>query len=332
MLTAAKVRGKGNTGVRAGAHALSLLAVPLNAHVLRALGQEPRSLVDLRRAAGSPPQTTMRGHLKVLMEAGILERRRQNDFPGSVDYELGQPGRDLLVVAAVVRDWLARSPEGPLELGSPAAKSVIKALVEGWSTGVIRALAARPFSLTELSSIITGISYPSLERRLGAMRLAGQIERCPGNGRGTPYAVTGWLRHAIAPLTAAARWERRHLPTETPPLAKIDVESAFLLTIPTLRLPEELSGSCRLAVELGSADGEARFGGIVAAVEEGRVVSCVSRLAGSADGWVSGSPAGWLRAVIEGESDDLEVGGDCELARDVLAELHGTLFGAPQAR
>ena len=67
---------------------MSLLSLPLHVHVLRALEEEPLALIDLRRAVGSPPQTTMRGHLRSLTEAGILERRRESDFPGSVDYEL----------------------------------------------------------------------------------------------------------------------------------------------------------------------------------------------------------------------------------------------------
>jgi DNA-binding HxlR family transcriptional regulator len=316
--------------VRAGAHALSLLSVPLNAHVLQALAEQPRSLVDLRRAAGSPPQTTMRGHLRVLTEAGILERRRQNDFPGSVDYELGPPGRDLLVVAAVLQDWLAASPEGPIELGSPASKSAIKALVEAWSAGVVRALAARPLSLTELSSIIPGLSYPSLERRLGAMRLAGQIQRCPGDGRGRPYIVTDWLRRAIAPFAAAAGWERQYLPDETAPIAKLDVESAFLLTVPLLDLSREQSGVCRLAVESQNGNGEHRLAGVMVGVEEGRIASCVSRLEGKAASSATGSAAAWLRAVIEEDTAKLEVGGDWGLASALVDGLHGALFRSGQ--
>lgn len=307
---------------------MSLLSTPLNAHVLQALAEEPRSLVDLRRAAGSPPQTTMRGHLKALTAAGMLERRRVNEFPGSVDYELRRPGRDLLHVAEVLRAWLALSPEGELELGTPAAKSAIKALVEGWSAGVVRALAARPFSLTQLSSIITGLSYPALERRLGAMRLAGQIEPCPGVGRGTHYKASEWLRCAIAPLAAAARWERQHLAEETTPIGKIDVESAFLLALPLASLPEGQAGDCRLVVEMRTREGETRLAGAMSRVKGGRVVSCVARPEGEATAWLSGSAGDWLRAVFEDDKRGLDAGGDCDLAFSLLDGLHGALFRA----
>ncbi|MBK5219108.1 MAG: ArsR family transcriptional regulator [Thermoleophilia bacterium] len=308
---------------------MSVLAVPLNAQVLQALAEEPRSLVDLRRAAGSPPQTTMRGHLRALTEAGIVARRRQPEFPGSVDLELAKPGRDLLAVSRVLGGWLLQAPDGPLQLGTPAAKSAVKALVDGWSSGIVRVLAAKPHALTELSRVITNLSYPSLERRLGAMRLAGLIEPCPGNGRGTPHRVTDWLRLAIGPLAIAARWERQHLPGQTAPIRRLDVESAFLLVLPLLSPPSEQSGECRLAVEMRTPEGELRLAGVMARVRDGEV-SCVARLQGNATAWVSGSAAAWLRAVLEDDKHGLETGGDCDLALALLDGFHGELRRARQ--
>ncbi len=305
--------------------------MPINVHVLQALAEGPRSLMDLRREAGSPPQTTMRGHLRVLAETGVVERRRRNDFPGSLDLALTPVGQELGDVAAVLGAWLRLAPDGPLSLGSSAAKSAIKALVEGWGTSMIRALAARALSLTELNALITGLSYPSLERRLGAMRLCGQIERAPGRGRGTPYAVTSWLRQAIAPLGAAARWELTHAAAKTPPIKRLDAEAAFLLVIPMLELSPAASGSCRLAVEVGGSNGD-RLAGVFVTVDEGRIASCVASVQGQADVWVSGTPAGWLRAVIEQETSPLEMGGDCQLARALIDGLHDVLFGALSRR
>jgi DNA-binding HxlR family transcriptional regulator len=301
--------------------------MPLNVHVLQALAEGSKSLIDLRREAGSPPQTTMRGHLRALAETGVVVRRRQNDFPGSLDFELTAVGRELWMVAQVLAGWLRVAPEGPLPLGSSAAKSAVKALVEGWGTSMIRALAARPLSLTELNGLINGLSYPSLERRLGAMRLAGQIERTAGRGRGTPYAVTDWLRRSVAPLGAAARWERMHVEAGATPIKRLDAEAAFLLAIPLLSLPRELSGTCRLAVEVGSASGE-RLAGVLVRVEKGRVASCVASVQGHADAWASGSVAAWLSAVMDEDTGNLEMGGDCELVHGLLAGLHAALLGA----
>lgn len=315
--------------MRAGTYALSLLSIPLNVHVITALAEEPKALIDLRRAVGSPPQTTMRGHMRELTRLGVLERQSKNDFPGNVDYELGAAGRDLIEVVDVLRGWLANSPDGPLQPGSVAARSAMKALTEGWSSTIVRALAAKPLSLTELNHLITSLNYPSLERRLGAMRLTGLIEPCPSGGRSTPYVATKWLRGAVAPLAAASRWERKHVPQEAPSIGRLDIEAAFLLSVPVLRLSSEQDGVCRLAVDVRSGS-EHRLAGVLARVKEGRVIACTSRLQGEADAWASGSAGAWLRAAIEGEADDLEVGGEAGLAAAMIDAFHGGLFGAWQ--
>lgn len=317
--------------MRAGAYALSLLSVPLNVEVLRALEEEPKPLIDLRRAVGSPPQTTMRGQLRTLTEIGVLARSQEAGFPGSVGYQLGRPGRELLAVAGVVEAWLGNAPDGPIALGTLAAKSSIKAMVDGWSSTIVRALAARPLSLTDLNRLISSLNYPSIERRLAALRLAGQIEASPGSGRGTPYAVTPWLRRAIAPIVAASSWERQHVSSLAAPVGRLDVEAGLLLPVPLLNLSEELSGSCRLAVEIANGGGERRLAGVMVGVEEGRISSCSSRLEGNhASAWASGSTLAWLRAVIHGDTDLLEVGGDGRLAMAILDGVHDALFRVRQ--
>lgn len=323
-MTAGTGNGGGN-GVRSGAHVLSLLAAPLNDLILRALADGPKRQIDLRRAAGSPAQTTLRAHLKGLEAIGAVEKRRHNAFPGALEYELGTPGTELLYVAKVLEHWLAEAPEGPIQLGSEPAKAAVKSLTDAWSTSILRALAARPLSLTELDRVIAGLSYPSLERRLGAMRLANQIEPLPRNGRGTPYTVTGWLRRAVGPIVAASRWERRNAPETTTAIGRIDVEATFLLAVPLLRLPSQLSGACRIAVEL--PDGaEHRPAGVLAEVEEGRIASCATRLARAPSASASGSLAAWFRAVIEAAPGSLELGGDCRLAQGLAGGLQRALF------
>ncbi len=317
-------------GVRAGARALSLLAAPLNVHLLEALEEEPMSLVDLRRAVGSPPQTTVRSHLQALGALGILVRRHQDGLPASSSYELTEPGRELLAVADVLRRWLAAAPEGPLQLGSVAARSAIKALADGWSSAIVRALAARPFSLTELDRLIPGLSYPALERRLAAMRLAGQIGALTGAGRGTPYAVTDWTRCSIGPLATAAGWEQRHLAAGAQPIGRIDVESYFLLTVPLMELGAEVSGTCRLAVDVDPVDGQTNYAGALVRVEQGSLVSCVSRLQGEVDGWVLGTAQSWIGALIELAPEGIELGGDQELAAAFLEALQRIASGVKQ--
>jgi DNA-binding HxlR family transcriptional regulator len=302
---------------RAGAQALSLLAAPLNFHILKTLEEEPKALLDLRRAVGSPPQSTMRLYSRTLTEKGIIDRRRRAEFPGSAEYTITDTGRALLGVAGVVDEWLQAAPDDPVVLGSPASKSAIKALVEGWSTNIIRALAARPLSLTELNRLIPKVSYPSLERRLGAMRLAGLVEPHPGDSRGTPYAVTEWLRRSVVPLGAAAGWERRYRPPDAAPIGRLDVEAVFLLVVPLLELPDDFTGRCRLAVEVQGGSAPV-FAGVLVAFEDGRVASCSSRLEGEVDAWAVGPPDAWFRRFNGGDRNHLEIGGDAAMAEAVL--------------
>lgn len=308
-----------------------MLAVPMNLHALEALKEEPRPLVDLRRAMGSPPQTTMRGHLRALAEAGIVERRRRTAFPSSVDFELTRAGRELLDVAKVLQGWLLDAPEGSLLLGSIGARSAIKALADGWSSAVVRALAAKPLALTDLSRLITDVSYPALERRLSAMRLVGQIEPCAGGGRSRPYRVTTWLRRAVAPLASAAGWERQHLAAQTAPIRRLDIEAAFLLAVPLLILPRDLSGACRMAVDLPGGS-EHRLAGVLVTAREGEVVSCTSRLRGEVDATATGSAGAWLRAILHRDPTHLELGQDSDLASELVTAFYGALAGTAERR
>lgn len=303
---------------RAGATALSLLAAPLNVHLLQALEDGPLPLIDLRRAVGSPPQSTMRVYSRTLVDIGTLERQRQASFPGTVEYGSTESGRALLGIGAILERWLQEAPVGPINLGTTASKSATKALVEGWSTNIIRALAAKPLSLTDLNRLIPRISYPSLERRLGALRLADLVEPYPGEGRGTPYRATPWLRRAIVPLAAGAWWERRHL-AEPPQVGRLDVEAAFLLAIPLIELPADLNGKCRLAVEIQGGSSPV-FAGVLICIEEGKVISCSSRLEGEAEGWASGNVGGWMRRM-NGQDGDLEIGGDADLVREIVEAI-----------
>lgn len=316
----APVTGSGERRGRAGAQTLSLFAIPINVSLVTDLAAGPLSLVDLRRGAGSPPQTTMRGHLRTLARAGVVEKHREGQFPRAVHYQLSAAGYELLAVTKVLAAWLTASPERPTALGSNAAKSTIKTLVEGWTTGMVRALSSRPLSLTELNRVIGSTSYPSLERRLSSMRLLGMVEAVPGSRRNTPYAVTDWLRGAIAPLVAAARWERRRMREAAPAITNRDIEAAFLLTLPLLRLSADVSGTCCLAVQMGDARADGIVG-VVARVQDGVIVSCVAGLDGSPDAWALGRAGGWCSAVIGGDAGALELGGEPGLAADLVEQL-----------
>ena len=309
---------------RPGGHILSIFSRALHGLILRALADGPMRLADLRREVGGPAQTTLRGNLDTLLDMGALEKVRGGAT--TVDNALTPLGRELLCVADAIDTWLARAPDGPVPLESEPGKASIKALVNGWDSTMLRALAIRPFTLTELDNLINSFSYPSLERRLAAMRLAGLVTPVRGNGGGgTPYVVAEWLRTATAALLAAMRCERRHLPAETAPLARIDIETVMLLALPLVELPSSADGVAQLAVYGGNGSGR-RSAGIRLSAENGKIVSCTSKLEAKPESWIGGSAAHWLDALVEGRSDQLEVCGDRTITLGVVDNLHRALF------
>lgn len=305
--------------MRAGGEALKLLAAPLNVQILRALEGGPKELIKLRAAMDSAPQSTARIYSRTLKERGLIDRRRRKQFPSRADYKITRAGRDLLKVAEVLEKWLELAPEGPIQLGSGRAKSTTKALVDGWSTNIVRAVAIRPTSLTEMSRLITAFSYPAIERRLTAMRLDQLVVPYPADQRTTPYIATNWLRRAVMPLTAAAGWEYSYPSDRAQPITPLDVEAAFLLAIPLLDLPAEFTGRCRLAVTLRGEESPGSAG-VLVGFEGGRLRSCTSRLDGEADAWVSGPPDAWIRRAT-GVRGSLDVGGEIPMAQAVLDGL-----------
>lgn len=312
---------------RAGSAVILLFAVPLNGLVLRALADGPKRLAALRSDLGGPAQSTLRGILAKLVEIGALTRG-VGDKPSVLAYELTPFGEDLLLVADAVEGWLSLAPDGAIALESGPAKVAIKALVGGWASTVVRALAARPLTLTELDRLIDGYTYPALERRLSAMRHAGQIELSESeDGRkGRQYRVSPWLRLGIGPLTVAARCERKHMASATAPISRIDVESAFLLVVPMLELSPGTSGFCQLAVEAGSGDDRHPWAGAQVTLEKGSVNACVALIEPRPENAVTGPAGAWLDAVIGRAPELLYFTGDADLGRDIVGGLHDALF------
>ncbi len=320
--TGGRSRGK----KRAGAHLLSLFTTPLNGFILRALAERPMSPSELRETVGWPAPSTLRGNLEGLAALGALEMRRREGAPHLHDNSLTPLGEELLGVSDALENWLGDAPAGPLELDEGPSKAAIGALVDGWDAAILRWLAPGPLPLVELNDLISDVSYPTLSRRLGAMHLVGQVERCKLDGQRRAYRVTDWLRRAVAPLALAARCELRHLREGATPVSRIEVESAFLLTLPLLRLPEAVAGVCTLSVDTGSSGGRSRLAGVQVEVRDGRIAAYSTRLVENPSTWALGTVESWLNAAVADDSTGLRVGGKApSLPTSVVAAIHETL-------
>jgi DNA-binding HxlR family transcriptional regulator len=280
--------------MRAGAHLLLMATNPTNRGILRSALDRP-----LETVPGSPHRVS----------------------PG---------GREMLFVAFVAERWLQSSPRGPMPFDSQEAEAAVAALAEGWSTTVVHMLAREPLTFSELLRATDGPSGRTLKRQLAAMQRAGQVEALPGGSARATYALTDWLRAGIAPLIASARLERRIPRQGLAPIDALDVEAGFRLSLPLFALPRELSGACRLGLNLAD-DESSRLTGVTAHIDEGLLVSCASGLDNGSDAWAAASAADWLDTVIEPGAKQVRTGGDRWLARALLEGLHEALFGIPVA-
>ena len=314
--------------MRAGAQTLTLLAAPRAFLILRSLTEGTKGRLELRRDAGSPAQSTFRSHIGVLESAGVVVKNRRDSFPGALEYELTDAGRELLVVADRLEGWLAGAPREPLELGSDRAKAAIKGLVDSWCATVLSALAAGPLTLTELDRQISVVSYPMIERCLETMRLADQVEVGARETRGTPYAVTDWLRRGIAPLAFGARWEYRNETDGAVPIFRTDLDDVLRLATPKLGLPPELSGVCQLAVKIPHDEKQNRILGLLE-VEEERISLGAPTPRHKPDARASGSVDDWFSTMLEADPKGLRLSGNRTLVQTIFDRLHDVLFKKP---
>lgn len=312
--------------VRAGSRALSVFANALNARVLHAHADGQLTPRELEEKLGWAPQSSLRAAVTNLSDLGALTRVNGSGSPGAPT-ELTEAGHELLPVADALERWLGSAPVDPIPLEDPAAQGIVRVLTAGWDSTIVRALAEQPHTLIELSARISDLNYPALKRRLGKLRST-QLVVPTATENGTAYEASEWLRRAIVPLTLAGRWERRHS-TGTEPISAIEVEAAFLLTLPLAELPLRSTGVCALAVLTSEEQTGAKrdVAGVAVEVKGGAIVSCSAGAASSQPTWALGTVDAWLEALVDGRSETLRVSGTKpRLATSIIKALHTTLF------
>ena len=109
------------------------------------------------------------------------------------------------------------------------------------------------------------------------------------------------------------------------PIAIADVEAAFRLALPLLRLPDGASGACSLAVGLEPEVSD-RPAGVTAEVEAGRVVAVEPGLEQGADAQAEASTADWLDTLIEPGVERVRTSGNRVLAGRLVDGLREGLL------
>ncbi len=256
----------------------------------------------------------------------LVEMTTRNvTWPGEGPVAITPGGRQAVFTGSVAERWLAAAPGKALALDSRAGQAALAALIDGWSAAAMHAVAAAPATTDELKAAAAGLPAEATTALLGRMQAAGLLGASGDSGKGALYRPTDQLRTGLAPLLVAARLELGAPQPEMAPLTRLDIEAALQLALPLLRLPEETSGSCALAVELGPG-GPGGPVGVTAQVESGRVVACKPGLDKSADARADASAEDWLNTLIEPNTKSVHTTGDRLLAGLLLADLHSKLF------
>jgi DNA-binding HxlR family transcriptional regulator len=309
---------------------LLLLADPVSVAILRRLADGPLETTELLDRVGFLSRSTYFERMRDLEDLALIARTRTGDVPPVVECRLTSSGERLLPVADFLEAWLEDAPCGPLKLGEAYATATVKALGVAWGSTLLRWLAERPHSLTELEQLVDVFGYRKLERIARDLAEAGLVERVAVGGRLNPYGVTDWARRAAGPLAAAMRWERREIPKRSASATSMEAEGALLLALPLVELRADADGTCVLLVDtdLPRARG---LGGAIVRIIEGRPVAWApaSELETGleADCSVRGATRAWLRTGAGASSSFLRRTGNIDLADEVIASLRevGTL-------
>ncbi|HWI94929.1 MAG TPA: winged helix-turn-helix transcriptional regulator [Solirubrobacterales bacterium] len=312
--------------LRAGGRALLLLADPVSVSILCQLASGPLENAELLGRIGFVSRSTYFERMRDLEELSLISRTRRGDVPPIAECRLEMAGAQLLPVARRLDAWLAEAPKGTLRLGEAYATTSVKALAVAWGSTLLRWLAERPRTLSELEQLIHAFGYRKLERIVRDLVEAGLIEPVETRSRLRPYGVTEWGRCAAGLLVAAMRWERHEIPKRSAPVGSMEAEGILLLGLPLIALPEEANGSCGLLVDAGPT-GEESLGGAVVRLMDGRPVAW--KAAGGleaesieleADCWVRGPTTAWLGTHAH-PGAAFDMGNNIDLAEKVMAAL-----------
>jgi DNA-binding HxlR family transcriptional regulator len=313
--------------LRSGGQALLILSDPINLAILRTLTGGKRTSGELAALLENISRTTRFERLREFEGLGLIRREKQAGMPPLTFCQLDDAGAELLLVAVALGRWLRRSSlRGPLALGDVRAAPAVKALALGWGSP-LRRLAEGPYSLTELEQLIEEMGYRELERLLRNLVDVGLAERVSDRGRLRRYSATAWARQSVAPLAAAARWERAHLPERSTPISGADAEAALLMALPLLQLPATHNGACAILVETDAAESEP-YGGVAVEFVQGRPAWCApmtARARRESRAWIRGSLGAWVDATAADSPDLLQAGGDRGFAEALIRSLHVAL-------
>lgn len=289
------------------------------------LGEGPLRTGELtRRLQGYAPRTVYR-HMAKLLQAGLVERRKEEGVPSTVVYRLARSkGRSLFK--------LLLRHEGVF--GNPAmdqeAWTKLLLLGELCELGWIEQLGEGSRSSTELAESAVGVSFHQAHRRVQLLRENNLLAEVGLTRRSSQYQLTEQALRGIAVMLDLARWRQRYVLADPSPGVTVpEVIAALAAWLPQLEDDEQPGAAVKLGVagllEPGGAKGSETLTKRIGRDGEG---AAGSQDDGNIAAWAAGTTHHWLSALLDGRLDQIRLGGDVRLANSCLKQLHEGLCAA----
>jgi len=241
--------------------------------------------------------------------------------PGGIRarYELTDLGREcLLEVSATAVYWEQRWCSPPPEQPGPAGLWALKLVRDRHTRGLVRALADASLRPTELEVRLTELGRSALLDRLRSLTGCGVLlrEEHPGEVR---YALADCARH-LGLIVARAAWCEGQRASPADRALVSDLPGLLHLLAPLVRIPQDLSGICRLRIEKATLEAE-----IYLTAASGRIAALGAAPTAAPQAVSHASPRDWCGALLHGDPSKISTTGDAMLGRAVLDGLSTAL-------
>jgi DNA-binding HxlR family transcriptional regulator len=307
---------------------LKLLGNGANGPILMALGSRSLRTKKLTEKVPTYAPRTVYRHARKLAELGLVEREEVAGVPSTVIHCLSPAGRDLYhlleVYAKASLPWVS----GP---GSGDGLWTVCGLIgEMWTYGWIEELGQGGRSATDLAEATAEMTFHQVSRRTHQLLSWSLLYESTAKGHRRRYQLSNQTRHAMALMAGLGRWRQQHVTgAEEAGLNVGEMQTVLRASLPLLQLPEHQERSIKLGI-VGTTglDGQRGSATLTVHVSGAGTVRCV-KAKPSEDAWAIGTVDTWFAALLDGDREQMRVGGDLNLVDDCFKQLNEALWAAP---
>lgn len=299
-----------------GGEVLAVLATPRKVAIMRELRAGPCSAMALADAV-DVSERRVREHLRTMLAHGLVVRIHHPARDHRIAWRLTPAGAQLLALYELIAVCERRLRAA----GPPPRRPLVQALRFARARMILLALADAPLGLAELERRLPSIPHTTMEHALGRLLNAGVLSVRPA-ASGRRYELIERARGGLALIELAGmRWQLL-FDAGQPPAGGECLAGVLSLLAPVLRVSAGVQGICAIHMT-----GGARHAASAAAatarlsVLRGRVAMLPAGAPQPPRARMRASELDLCQALMGGDDSRIELEGDRELARALLAAL-----------